>query len=141
MKVEWFNQQLSISAAIILFLHSMEQKTFSLILEHALTAVASEHQQQYTRGGAQAWAKTGASYLAFALCGLPQTELRRIQYETREQYGPVILDCKWYDQLKTECLNQNSSACVMLPGPDGTLCQCTLTQDLFLEMLDFCREG
>ena len=53
----------------------------------------------------------------------------------------LILDCKWYDALKAECLNGKDEADALLPGPDGTLCECRVSSDLFLEMLDFCREG
>lgn len=119
----------------------MTHKDFSIILADALSAAALRHGLSYPEGGAQAWGLTGASYLAFALCGLPQSELRRIQYDTRDSFGPVILDCKWYDALKAECLNGQESVETLLPGPDGALNPCTVTQDLFLEMLDFCREG
>lgn len=125
----------------MLFLQSMGQKPFSIVLGHAFDAMAISHGQEYREGGAAAWGMTGASYLGFALCGLPVTQLRNIQYRTREQFGPVILDCKWYDQLKAECLNGQESVEALLPGPDDTLRQCLVTRDLFLEMLDFCREG
>lgn len=125
----------------MLFLHSMEEKLFSDIFADALNAAAVSHGQQYRDGGARSWGLTGAAYLGFALCGLPSTELRTIQYHTRDLFGPVILDCKWYDQLKAECLNGEKTIDTLLPGPDKTTCQCTVTQELFLEMLDFCREG
>lgn len=125
----------------MLFLHCMEQKLFSLQLGCALNKAAAEHGLQYREGASQAWGLTGASYLGFALCGLPSKELRAIQYRTREQFGPIILDCKWYDSLKKECLKENKTIEAMLPGPDGSLCRCPVTEELFLEMLDFCREG
>lgn len=125
----------------MLFLRSMEQKLFSDLLGDAFQTVANRHGQYYPEGGAMSWGLTGASYLGFALCGLPSTELRATQYRTREQFGPVILDCKWYDALKAKCLNGEKEVDVMLPGPNDTLCRCTVTQELFLEMLDFCREG
>ena len=141
---KWFNLFYIITHIpyeIILFLQSMQQGVFSLILEKAFREVAAEHGQQYAQGAARSWAEVGASYLGFALCGLPSTELRRVQYITKEQYGPIILNCKWYDSLKAVCLESNKSVQVLLPGPDGTLCLCPVTEDLFLEMLDFCREG
>lgn len=119
----------------------METKPFSAILAHALESSAARHGQAYPRGGALAWGLTGASYLAFALCGLPSSRLRDIQYRTRNEFGPVILDCKWYDYLKQECLEGKESADILIPGPDDNLCPCTVTGQLFLEMLDFCREG
>ena len=127
--------------SFILFLHSMKPKQFSIIFEHALNMAASVHNQHYAEGGAAAWGLTGASYLGFALCGFPQSELRRVQYHTRDNYGSVILDCKWYDMLKSECLNGQKALETLLPGPEETLCECSVTEDLFLEMLDFCREG
>ena len=119
----------------------MEKTLFASVLEHAFSSVASAHGQEYPDGGAAAWSTVGAYYLGFALCGLSSSDLRNVQYAAREQFGPVILDCKWYDSLKEECLNGNDSADALLPGPDGTLCTCTVSGDLFLEMLDFCREG
>lgn len=138
---KWFNRDMYILAPFILFLHSMKQELFSSILEKAFGVAASEHGWHYPEGGARAWGITGASYLGFAVCGLPLSELRRIQYLTREQYGAVILDCKWYDMLKAMCLDGRESVETLLPGPDGNPCQCQVTGELFLEMLDFCREG
>lgn len=119
----------------------MELKNFSSLLELAFDDVASSHGQHYREGGARAWGMTGASYLGFALCGFPVTELRSIQYRTRQEFGPVILDCKWYDALKSMCLDGHDAVDALLPGPDGTLCRCSVSDELFLEMLDFCREG
>lgn len=141
---KWFNPFYIITHIpyeIILFLQSMQQEEFSHILEKAFREVAAEHCQCYTEGAARSWAEVGASYLGFALCGLPSTELRRVQYLTKEQYGPVILNCKWYDSLKAICLDRKESLQTLLPGRGGTLCRCSVTEDLFLEMLDFCREG
>ena len=119
----------------------MDNISFSSVLEHAFSEVASAHGQSYRDGAAGSWGVVGAAYLGFALCGLSSTQLRSVQYQAREQFGPVILDCKWYDDLTKECLGGKESARVLLPGPDGTLCPCTVTRQLFLEMLDFCREG
>lgn len=119
----------------------MESKPFWQVLEQALNSSALQHGQAYPPGGAHAWGLTGASYLGFALCGLPSSRLRGIQYSARNEFGPVILDCKWYDSLCDECLGGNDSVCALIPGPDGNLCTCTVTRKLFLEMLDFCREG
>ena len=141
---KWFNLFYIITHIpyeIILFLQSMQQEEFSHILENAFREVAAKHNQYYADGAARSWAQVGASYLGFALCGLPSTELRGVQYLTKEQYGPVILNCKWYDALKATCLDGKESLQTLLPGPDGTLCRCYVTEDLLLEMLDFCREG
>lgn len=119
----------------------MRQGEFSLILEKAFREVAAENGGYYADGAARSWAQVGTYYLGFALCGLPSAELRRVQYLTKEQYGPIILSCKWYDRLKAVCLKGNENVQTLLPGPDGTLYPCTVSEDLFLEMLDFCREG
>ena len=119
----------------------MDRIQFSSVLEKAFKRVALEHGQNYKDGAALAWGTVGASYLGFALCGLSQSELRSIQYQARDQFGPIILDCKWYDSLKSECIGSQNSADVLLPGPNGTSKICSVTQELFLEMLDFCREG
>ena len=139
--VKWFNRNLHILTPFILFLHSMDRIRFSSVLEKALKRVASEHGQNYVDGAASAWGLVGASYLGYALCGLSASELRNVQYKTRQQAGPIILNCKWYDDLAQECLGGQNKADALLPGPDGTLCTCTVTKELFLEMLDFCREG
>ena len=119
----------------------MEKILFSSVLEHALEKAAAEHGLQYKDGAAGAWGMVGASYLGFALCNLSSSDLRKVQYSARQQFGPVILDCKWYDMLKAECLGGQEHTNALLPGPDGTLCNRTVTAQLFLEMLDFCREG
>jgi hypothetical protein len=119
----------------------MELKPFSQVLADALTRAAAMHGKAYADGGAEAWGITGASYLGFALCGLPASMLRSIQYSTRDQFGPVILDCKWYDGIKDECLDGRDAVDTLLPAHDGTLQLCSVSATLFLEMLDFCREG
>lgn len=126
---------------IMLFLHFVKPTEFRVILEHALDAQARAHGLSYPQGGAASWGLAGAAYLAFALCGLPSARLRSIQYQARDEYGPVILDCKWYDALKQECLNGGETIDTLLPAPDGTMQKCRVTASLFLEMLDFCREG
>jgi hypothetical protein len=119
----------------------MEPKDFTTVLADAFRDAAAEHGQSYPEGGELAWGAVGAAYLGFALCGLQSTVLRRLQYDARQESGPVILDCKWYDALEARCLEGKKSVQVFLPGPDNTACLSTVTRDLFLEMLDFCREG
>ena len=125
----------------VLLLQTMDSIRFSSVLEQAFSDVASAHGRAYPDGAAAAWAGVGASYLGFALCGLSSSQLRNVQYSARQQFGDVILDCKWYDTLKAACLNGDDYADALLPGPDGSLCRCRVSADLFLEMLDFCREG
>lgn len=123
------------------FCNLMTQQDFSQILSRLFSDVASQHGQEYPEGGADAWGLTGASYLGFALCGLSQAQLRNVQYRARDLFGPVILDCRWYDDLTAKCFTGSDSIDVLLPGSDGTACHATLSVSLFLEMLDFCREG
>lgn len=119
----------------------MDSVEFARILGQAFNDTASEHGQHYPAGGADAWGQAGAAYLAFALCGLPTACLRKLQYDARDKYGPVILDCKWYDGLVSKCLDGADSVKAYLPAPDRQLCLCEISRELFLEMLDFCREG
>ena len=119
----------------------MQKELFSSILAECLAQVALDNGHPYREGAAGAWAQVGAAYLGFALCSLPSTELRTLQYGTRSEFGPVILDCRWYDTLKKACLRDQKSIQAILPGHDNTLHECTVTEDLLLEMLDFCREG
>lgn len=119
----------------------MEQKGFSQILEHAFIRAALKHGMHYPPGGAHAWAEAGTAYLSLALCGLGQSEVRRLHSHARDQYGSVILDCRWYDGLKDSCLDGKECVEALLPDKDGTLSRQTVKAGLFLEMLDFCREG
>lgn len=132
---KWFNHLYYFCIRI------MQKESFSSILAECLAQVALDNGHPYREGAARAWGSVGAAYLGFALCGLPSTELRALQYGTRSEFGPVILDCRWYDALKKACLKDQKSIQALLPGPDDTLHECTVTQDLLLEMLDFCREG
>jgi hypothetical protein len=138
---KWFNPERHILTSFILFLQSMDKTEFASVLGRAFSMAASEHGLSYSDGADEAWGTVGASYLGFALCGLKSSELRSIQYSVRERFGPVLLDCKWYDMLKAECLGGQEHTNALLPGADGTLCNRTVTAQLFLEMLDFCREG
>lgn len=97
---------------------------FTEILAQAFDQVAKDNGTPYPEGGALAWAQAGQAYLSFAQDGLPSSKLRELQYRARDTFGPVILDCKWYDRLKALCLE----------GQD-------VSEALFLEMLDFLREG
>jgi len=117
------------------------QQVFSDILANALQVEALAHGHSYPEGGAQAWGKVGAAYLGFALCHLTPPTLRSIQYNTRELFGPVILECKWYDSLKQQCLGGQQSIHALLPSGSGSLMESEITVDLLLEMFDFCREG
>jgi hypothetical protein len=119
----------------------MERTGFARILGQAFDEVAQEHGRHYPQGGADAWGEVGAAYLGFALCGLTSARLRSLQYDARELYGSVILDCKWYDSLVSKCLNAQEPVTAYVTGPDDQLCPCKLDRNLFLEMLDFCREG
>lgn len=114
---------------------------FSTILADALDIVASEHGLTYREGGAAAWGHAGAAYLSFALCGLPPARLRALQYSARQITGPILLDCKWYDRLAGLCMNGRDDVMANLPAPDGGLSERNVPKSLFLEMLDFCREG
>ena len=102
---------------------------------------ARKHGMNYPPGGAHAWAEAGTAYLSLVLCGLGQSEVRRLHCHARDLYGSVILDCRWYEELKDSCMGGNESTEALLPGKEGTPCRKTLTAGLFLEMLDFCRES
>ena len=119
----------------------VKETPFAHILGMAFEEVAKTHGFKYPAHGAVAWGFTGAVYLGHILCGYPIEGLRRAQYEARTKYGPVILDCKWYDALKRVCLCDNGPTFVMLPAASGDFVKTELTEELFIEMLDFCRDG
>lgn len=114
---------------------------FSEILGNAFETVAAEHGLAYADGGASAWGKTGAAYLSFVLCAFPASRLRSVQYASRELAGPILLDCKWYDRLAELCLGGQDQTTALIPLPQGGVSARTVSKSLFLEMLDFCREG
>lgn len=114
---------------------------FSEILANAFEKVAAEHGLSYSNDGAQAWGRTGAAYLSFALCSMPSSQLRSIQYAARETAGPILLNCKWYEYLTETCLNGRDQVLAALPTPQGVISIQTVSKQLFIEMLDFCREG
>lgn len=114
---------------------------FSVILANAFDTVALEHGLSYKEGGAGAWGQAGAAYLSFALCALPAATLRNLQYSARHITGPVLLDCKWYDRLVELCLDGQNEISADIPAPEGGVSSRLISKPLFLEMLDFCREG
>lgn len=114
---------------------------FSVIFGRALYEVATENGANCTMGNCLSWGITGAMYLAHVLCGVPTDALRQQQYSTKEGFGPIVMDCKWYDRMCSICLNDSILAKISLTGPDGQPHECGLEKALFLEMLDFCREG
>ena len=114
---------------------------FSVILGNAFRTVAAEHGLSYPEGGASAWGRTGSAYLSYSLCNLPASTLRALQYEARETAGPVLLDCKWYDRMTELCLGCQESIVAAIPHPAQGIKEMTVSKSLFLEMLDFCREG
>ena len=114
---------------------------FEIILADALDRVCREHGKNYRNGGAMAWARAGNAYLSFALLHSGSAYVRQCQCSARELTGPVILDCSWYDELAATCLNDDSQASVILQDEDGSQTSVTLDREMFLEMLDFLREG
>ena len=116
-------------------------KEFSEILTHAILQAAQTHGFRYTPQAAAAWAATGASYIGFVLCGFPVAQLRSIQYDTKEEYGPIIMDCKWYDLIKQLCLEQGKSITAFVPAGENRHREALITGELLIEALDFCREG
>lgn len=116
-------------------------KEFSEILSFALKETARAHGLHYAPEAAAAWAATGAAYIGYVLCGFPVTELRSIQYDTKETFGPIIMDCKWYDLMKQVCLEQGKTVTAIVPAGDNSPGEAVITGELLVEALDFCREG
>lgn len=113
---------------------------FSSILESAFEKIATEHGFSYKEGGAKAWGDAGAAYISFALGLLPSSVVRNLQYTARNTTGPVLLDCKWYDRLTELCFDSDQVITVCIPSSQGSTIQ-SVSRNLFIEMLDFCREG
>lgn len=117
------------------------QSPFACLIAKGLTAVADKHNIMYGQESALAWGDVGTAYLGHVLCQYPIGSLRQIQHWTREQYGPIQLDCTWYNELVGECLGDTGSVQAILPGQEGVLTLCNVNKELFMEMLDFFREG
>ena len=117
----------------------MEQ--FSEILAAALETAARDRGQEYNAGGSLQWALAGQAYLSLALSGAPQARVRKHQYAARELTGPVLFDCHQYDRLCELCMAGAKSFTVLLPDSEGHPATAVLTENLFMEMLDFLREG
>ena len=116
-------------------------RPFSEILTYALERAALYHGFAYAPGAASAWGLTGASYIGYVLCEFSTTRLRTIQYNTKEKYGSIILDCKWYDLIKQICLNRDETITALVPSKEDNLDEVVITKELLIEALDFCREG
>lgn len=114
---------------------------FEQILANALQKVASEHGQSFKDDAALAWGKAGACYLSYVLCSLPPNAVRSCQYSARDNYGPIMLDCKWYERLAELCMNGKDNTLVSIPSAQNGKISKSISKELFLEMLDFCREG
>ena len=114
---------------------------FSIILGNALQTVAAEHGLSYADGGAQAWGRTGAAYISYSFSTMSAQSLRSLQATARELTGPVLLDCKWYDRMATLCLDRPDRSTAVIPQEHAGASVQTITESLFMEMLDFLREG
>lgn len=114
---------------------------FSRTLACALEKTAQAHGFSYTNGASEAWAATGSAYIGFVLCDYPLNQLRQIQYRTREEYGPIIMDCKWYDMIKQFCLMDKNNISALVPSQEKALKETVISGEMIIEMLDFCREG
>lgn len=117
----------------------MEQ--FSEILAAALGKAARDHGQEYSDGGCLQWALAGQAYLSLALFGAPQSKVREYQYAARDLTGPVLFDCHQYDALTEMCMAGKKTVDVLLPDSKSCPATAQLSESLFLEMLDFLREG
>lgn len=113
---------------------------FSDILEGAFEQIAAEHGLSYNEDGAKAWGQAGTAYISFALGLLPSSVVRNLQYTAQETAGPILLDCKWYDRLAELCFDADQEIKACLPSTQGYAIHC-ISKHLFIEMLDFCREG
>lgn len=116
-------------------------EAFEEILAATLSNAALERGWQYRSGGAREWARTGCAFLSMALQGGTQADVRLHQSRARMTTGPVLLECSQYDTMAGFCLAGNDSAVIGLVDGNGKTSELVLTKDLFLEMLDFLREG
>jgi len=114
---------------------------FEKILSSGLDSAARERGWQYGPCGALEWAKTGCAFLAMALSGGSQACVRLHQSRARMTAGPVLLECSQYEGLVNLCLDGKTRTEILLSPDNGSASISILTRDLFLEMLDFLREG
>lgn len=114
---------------------------FENILAHALETVAAERGWQYAGNGSVLWAGTGVAYLSLALLDGSQEAVRSCQYQAREVGGQVLVDCHQYERLACLCLEDSTEREILIPGKSGRQVPVALSKDMFLEMLDFLRDG
>ncbi|MCQ2083292.1 MAG: hypothetical protein MJY58_02190 [Bacteroidaceae bacterium] len=116
-------------------------KPFVQILAAALETAAAERGWQYNGNGCLLWAQAGEAYIVLALLDGMQQTVRSLQYQAREVTGSVLFDCHQYDLLVSLCLEDGNNAEVLLTDCYGRTATADLSKSLFLEMLDFLREG
>lgn len=116
-------------------------ESFESILAVALETVAAERGWQYRDNGSVLWARTGVAYLSLALLDGRQDSVRSFQYQAREVTSQILIDCHQYERLAAICMGDKSETNVLIPDKSGRQMSVTLTQSLFMEMLDFLREG
>lgn len=123
---------------------AMNGAFFESVMADALVKTAKCHGVCYGIDDAQAWSRTGAMYLSYVLAGTPLGHIRQAQFFARDNYGPIVLECKWYDQMVAHVIGGQTSVVIDIPAiqDDAEIrTKVELTKELFLEMLDFCREG
>lgn len=105
---------------------------------------ASVHNVEFGQDAALAWSRTGALYLSYVLAEMPVSEIRQAQSSARDSHGPIVMECKWYDYMVASVFGDCDSVEIDIPAVcdvGETRMKVNLTRELFLEMLDFCREG
>lgn len=114
---------------------------FEKILAGALAQAAEARGWQYRTGGCGLWARTGAAYLSFVLLDGLQENVRSLQCMAREESGCVLFDCRQYETLASMCMGDCANAHILLTDGNGATVPAVVSKELFMEMLDFLREG
>lgn len=120
---------------------------FGHTIGHAIESLLLEKQTPVPHGMAVAWGMVAELYLSHALCTFPTPTLRTATGALRELYGPCPITCNDYDRLYALALHDKKNTVPTQLRPAlladiGSPClDLTVPRDLFLESLDFLRDG
>ncbi|MCH5181210.1 MAG: 3-dehydroquinate synthase [Prevotellaceae bacterium] len=113
---------------------------------HALESLLLGRGTPVLHGCAVAWGLVAELYLSAALCGFPETTLRRVSRFVREHYGPAPVSCDDYAALADFMLHDKKNRgrrvnFALLAGVGRPQLDIEAPRELTAEALDFLREA
>lgn len=112
------------------------------LLGKTIADVAAEHNIEYSLQEACDWGILIELYISHIIFKLPAATIRSWQYQLKEQYGEIELECQWYDKIWACISNKNIDSCILeIPNLDGEYVKTEIYKSQVIEAFDFCREG